>query len=508
MSGPARGLHRFRRWFQAASLATFVVLLTLTVWPLGRVFLGAFLVTDPLIALNSAVNGVVVGPLVVGALVMLVAPLFVGRAFCGYVCPTGALIEWLGPSRGLGRLSPGARETLRKAPGFMLLGVAGLALFASGAFLFLDPLALLTRTLTVLLYPAADRLLRLAGDLLYLVPAARIPVDYLTNLASGYFIFTRPLAYDLPLLVLGVAAGIIGLSWIEPRLWCRHLCPLGALLGLSGRFALLGRTVDVERCITCGKCERVCPLDAVRDGYHATDTSRCQLCMECADVCPTDAIGRGPKPASRPYSASRRSLLAGGALAFAVGFFNFTSLRRSERNPRLVRPPGARAEDEFLALSSRCGQCLKVCPTNVLQPAVVHAGLEGVFTPRMDYQSGPCEWSCNECGKVCPTGAITALGLPRKRTTVIGRAYIDKNRCIPWADGQTCLVCQELCPLPDKAIAIEEGEMLAADGRRVRLGRPRVDPEKCIGCGVCENVCPVPHRSAIEVYAAGSEERG
>lgn len=507
MTSRRRRLHHFRRWFQVASLVGFLLLLTLTVWPLGRVFLGAFLVTDPLIALNSAINGVVVGPLAIGALIMLAAPLVVGRAFCGFLCPTGALIEWIGPSRGLGRLSPRARDLVRKLPGFVLLAAGGLAVFGSGAYLFFDPLALLTRTATVLLYPVADRLLRLTGDLLYLVPPARIPIDYLTGLASGYFIFGRPLAYDLQLLVLGVAAAVVGISWVEPRMWCRYLCPLGALLGLSGRFAVFGRRVDAERCIACAECERVCPLDAVRDGFHATDTSRCQLCLECADICPTDAISLGARPSSSPYSASRRSLLAGGALSLAIGFFTFTALGRVERGARLIRPPGARDENEFLALCSRCGQCLKVCPTNVLQPTVTEAGFEGIFTPRMDYQSGQCEWSCNECGKVCPTGAIQKLGLPKKRKTVIGRAYIDKNRCIPWVDGQTCLVCQELCPLPKKAISIDEAEMVAADGRRVRLGRPRVDPELCIGCGVCEQVCPVPFRSAIEVYATGSERR-
>ena len=63
----------------------------------------------------------------------------------------------------------------------------------------------------------------------------------------------------------------------------------------------------------------------------------------------------------------------------------------------------------MLALCSRCGQCMKVCPTNIIQPAVVQAGPDGLFTPRMDFQAGQCEWSCNECGKVCPTGAIEPL---------------------------------------------------------------------------------------------------
>jgi ferredoxin-type protein NapF len=188
-------------------------------------------------------------------------------------------------------------------------------------------------------------------------------------------------------------------------------------------------------------------------------------------------------------------------VSLLVGFFTFTGLSRRERNARLVRPPGGRAEGDLLALCSRCGQCLKVCPTNVLQPAVSAAGIEGVFTPQMDFRNGPCEWSCNECGKVCPTGAIQPLILAAKRRTVIGRAYIDRNRCIPWADYKTCLVCQELCPVPDKAIIINTAEVLAPGGTRVKLGRPEVVAERCIGCGVCENACPVAYQPAILVYA-------
>jgi len=162
----------------------------------------------------------------------------------------------------------------------------------------------------------------------------------------------------------------------------------------------------------------------------------------------------------------------------------------------------------MLGLCSRCGQCMKVCPTNVIQPAIAEGGLGGFFTPRMDYQAGQCEWSCNECGKVCPTGAIRPLALAVKRKTVIGRAYIDQNRCIPWADGLTCLVCQELCPVAPKAIAIDTAVATTPKGAKVRLGRPRVIAERCIGCGVCEHVCPVPHESAIAVYAVGAERRG
>jgi ferredoxin len=501
-------VHRFRRWFQAFSLAGFLILLAMTVWPLGQVFLGAFLVADPLIAANSLLNGVAIGPLLALAVVMLGAPLVLGRAFCGYLCPTGALVEWLGPSAGPGRLSAAARNKVRIVPAFVLIGSAGLALFAGGAFLLLDPLSTLTRTATLLLFPLLDRLIRLLGDVLALPASTRVVADYLSNLVAGRLVFTRPLAYDLQLFALAFFSAMVGLSWVEPRMWCRHLCPLGALLGLTGRAQLRGRTVDAEKCIACGKCVKVCPLDAVSDDYLSTDASRCQLCLECGDACPTDAIATGARPARIAYLPSRRAVLGATGLSLAAGFFAYTGLGRAERNVRLIRPPGARPEFQLLALCSRCGQCMKVCPSNVIQPAVFVAGVDGFFTPRMDYQAGECEWSCNECGKVCPTGAIERLTLTAKRKRVIGRATIDKNRCYPWADGLTCLVCQELCPLPEKAIAIDTGVTVAGDGRRVRLGRPRVVPSRCIGCGVCEHVCPVPNESAIRVFAIDRERRG
>lgn len=505
-SGPSRstaghrGVHRFRRVFQFAFLALFLILLTLTVWPLGSVALGVFLGADPLIALNSAVNGVWLWPgwLAVG---MLLLPLVAGRAFCGYVCPTGTIIETTTPSRGPGRLSAAARGRLRALPVFVLLGSLGLLLFASGAYLFFDPLATLTRTATVLLYPLLDRFVRLLGDVTYLAAPLRPGVDLATGVLTGRLVFAKPLTYGFQLGVLAMFSAMLAVSWLEPRMWCRDLCPLGALLGVVGRFAVVGRVVDGDACINCGKCTKVCPMAAIPDDFRATDTSRCQACYACADVCPRGAVHLGVTPKSWLYSPSRREALTAGGLAAITGFFAFTGIGRRTRNARLIRPPGGRVEDDLLALCTRCGQCMKVCPTNVLQPCVSAAGVEGVFTPQMDFRVGSCEWSCNECGKVCPTGAIQQLTLEAKRQTIIGRAYIDRNRCIPWADYKTCLVCQELCPVPEKAIVINPAEVVAFGGQRVKLGRPEVIAEKCIGCGVCESACPVAYRAAIEVYA-------
>ena len=93
---------------------------------------------------------------------------------------------------------------------------------------------------------------------------------------------------------------------------------------------------------------------------------------------------------------------------------------------------------------------MRACPTNALQPAVLEAGVQGVLTPVLIPRLGYCDYSCNACGQVCPVQAIPPLSLEEKRQQVIGKAYIDQNRCIAWSDHRDCIVCEEMCPLPRK----------------------------------------------------------
>jgi NAD-dependent dihydropyrimidine dehydrogenase PreA subunit len=86
-----------------------------------------------------------------------------------------------------------------------------------------------------------------------------------------------------------------------------------------------------------------------------------------------------------------------------------------------------------------------------------------------------------------------------KRRQVIGRAYIDESRCIAWSDYQECLVCEEMCPLPEKAIRLEEQQVWGRDST-VTVKMPHVLRDICIGCGICEYKCPVNGESAIRVY--------
>ena len=166
----------------------------------------------------------------------------------------------------------------------------------------------------------------------------------------------------------------------------------------------------------------------------------------------------------------------------------------------LLRPPGAQDETDFLKKCVRCGECMKVCLRSALYPLSLQAGLYGLYTPVIVPRLGYCEYNCNLCGQVCPTGAIPQLPIESKRKAVIGRAVIDKNHCLPYAKNMNCMVCEEHCPIPEKAIRFEETEANGPKRKEIRLKKPYVVEELCNGCGICEYVCPLEEKAGIEVF--------
>jgi formate hydrogenlyase subunit 6/NADH:ubiquinone oxidoreductase subunit I len=118
-------------------------------------------------------------------------------------------------------------------------------------------------------------------------------------------------------------------------------------------------------------------------------------------------------------------------------------------------------------------------------------------------RAGYCEYNCSLCGQVCPTSAIKELEISEKQKVKLGLAFIDRSRCIPYTLGINCIVCEEHCPTPQKAIWFEEKEMLNDRGERNIIKLPRVNLEQCIGCGICENKCPVLDKPAIYVTSIG-----
>ncbi|MDO8971970.1 MAG: 4Fe-4S binding protein, partial [Saprospiraceae bacterium] len=271
--------------------------------------------------------------------------------------------------------------------------------------------------------------------------------------------------------------------------------------GLISKVAIFRRIVG-EDCKNCGICSSHCPTATIDpDRGYSSDPGECTLCMECLEQCPRSSIKLSPglKPADwYPYNPSRRTALASMGTAIA-GVAILGSDQNARRNHQyLVRPPGSR-ENILSSKCIRCGECMRACPTSVLQPAVFEAGLEGIWTPVLISRLGYCDYSCNACGQVCPVQAIPPLTLEEKQVTPIGRAFIDQNRCIAWADHMDCIVCEEMCPVANKAIKLVPTEFKKEDGTLVTVQLPVVYRERCIGCGVCEYKCPVNGEAAIRV---------
>ena len=460
---------------------------------------------DPLLALTSSLagRGIVVGAWI--AMVTVVFTLVFGRAWCGWLCPIGTVLDLL-PFRRKRGGGPAVPESWRRVKYVLLLVIVFAALFGNQTLVFLDPIAIFFRTMAAAVLPALDQLLRGFEDLVGRDLGFDGAATTLDSIVRPVVLPVEPVSAEDAFLVAAFFAGLVALNRLAPRFWCRYLCPLGGLLGMVSRVALFRRQTSGE-CNSCRRCERACPtgtIDPAR-GY-ASDPAECTVCMQCLDVCKPAATTFKPAlamPEGRPYDPSRRAFTLSLAAAVAgIALFG-SDLLSKRQSPFLLRPPGSRETNaDVVALTSctRCNACVAACPTGAIQPALLQAGFQGLGTPLLVPRLGYCDYSCNACGQICPTQAIPALPLADKRRQVIGKAYIDESRCLVWSDRQPCIVCQEMCPLTDKAIKLEVQEVWNPERGTVRLQFPRVVRDLCVGCGLCEYRCPVSGDAAIRVY--------
>jgi ferredoxin len=364
------------------------------------------------------------------------------------------------------------------------------ALFGTLQLGLLDPICLLYRSMTGAVVPALE------------MAAPSLLGDYRLHQGAwliGFLLF-----------------GLLAMNLVYPRFFCRVLCPLGALLGVLSRFAWWRIERDPDKCQGCDRCRLHC--EAACDPHAQLRKAECFVCFNCIEDCPEGALRFAFLP-TREHEvtgtdASRRKLIFAGVTGLLFyPFVRTTGRTTRDFSSKLIRPPGAVEELEFLERCTKCDQCVRVCPTNVIQPAWFEGGLEGLWSPVLNFRMGHCQLHCTACGQVCPSGAIQRISVARKLglgefaeqgPIRLGTANIDPGRCLPHSKNVTCVVCEEVCPTSPKAIYSERVLRTLANGQQIELAVPKVDLDRCIGCGICERQCPVVgDRRAVYVTAEG-----
>jgi MauM/NapG family ferredoxin protein len=481
-----------RKTVQTLSLSLFILLFILATYRLPD-WLPAdiYLRIDPLLGVSAVIASREIIGRVLWSLVLVGATLAVGRFFCAYICPLGATIDGLDFLLFRKRRRPSLKTDagLRKTKYVLLILIIAAALTGVSLVYLVDPIALLTRLTAFVLYPLAIAVSNFFLDLFRPLAGALGWIDL------AHLRYPQPVYYMTALTLL-IFGGLIALSRLAPRFWCRYLCPLGALLSLVSPLGLFRRRVS-EECNQCMACQQACPMGAIAEDPLATRSPECIQCRECARICPQKAISY---PASLPgmgeysrFDLSRRGVIASLGGGLTLGFVTLQSpFTLLEGRRQLIRPPGALPEAEFLRTCIRCGECMKSCVTNTLQPSLWEAGLAGLWTPKPEMRMAACEPNCNVCGRVCPTQAIRSVSLEEKNHAKLGTAILRKEQCLVWAQNKLCLICDEICPYNAIVFRPVEG-----------FRRPVVIASRCNGCGYCEQRCPVKGESAIVVVPDG-----
>ncbi len=515
------------QWIRRVCQFLFFVIFILMAWNLhfandesSTEIYKTFFHLDPLIFLLTLLSTWTIAGLSLICLITVILTILLGRVFCGWFCPFGTLhtfFSWIA------RLGKKKKEHQSRTPAhrvkyFILFAMLGMSLFGGHWFGIFDPFSFFYRSLATGVFPAFQIAVEDASTAIYKedpkiagFPISKISEPIYKRFRIHVFRMTQKTFYTEGTIIIFTLLLVIGLNFVRPRFWCRYICPLGGLLGLFSLKPLLRLQNDESTCTNCQQCGKACPAGAQPDQRGNWLPTECFVCWNCVASCRSNSItfqfqlpGKNPTRTGQ-LDYPRRMILTAMATGTAgmLGFRVAPQQKQGQPFPStLIRPPGSRNEREFLQRCIQCGACMRVCPTNAIQPAGIEGGWEALWTPKLVPKIGYCLYSCNMCGQVCPTQAIQPLPLLEKQKTRIGLATFDKGRCIPYSYGRECLVCEEHCPLSPKAIYLVEREVTLRDGRVVKIKQPEVDPNLCIGCGFCEWSCVFQDTAAIRITSA------
>ena len=354
---------------------------------------------SPFVAVSSILATKTIQPILGLGLITGFIALFRHRWFCRWVCPMGLCLD--GASFLGRRLKRKPCRPMSIGRWLLVLTLGG-AILGYPLFLWSDPLALF----------------------------------------SGLFLLIerhQPLTGAVSFLLVML---LLIFSLLRPHIWCRGLCPLGALQDLLSKISRSVRSIP----------------------------------KSATDLPDRDHSG---------HPVARRTILGLMLGVVSTSILHLTGREAS----RPLRPPGAADELTLKGLCTRCGNCIRSCPYDIIHRDTGQHGITGILTPVLTFDKDYCREDCIRCTRVCPSGALTSVNLDNKPNIKIGVVKVDMNICL-LAEDHECSACMRWCPYNAIRYVFSEAEYMLV---------PVIDADKCNGCGACEVACPTKPRKAIKV---------
>ncbi len=439
---------------------------------------------------------------------LILLTLAFGRVYCSIICPLGVFQDGVAHLNVARKRKHKDRKPYSYSPEVKWLRYGVWALFVvaiiAGIHAFvavLAPYSAYGRIVQNLFQPVY-----IWGNNLFAMIAER---------ADSYAFYSKEVwLRSLPTFIVAAVTLVVVviLACKNGRTYCNTICPVGTTLSFFSRFAMFRPVIDADKCRNCKMCEHNCKASCINIAEHKIDYTRCVDCFNCIDTCKFGALkyryAWGKKEIPSPVapdrndnSQGRRAFIAGTALAVGSatlkaqekkvdgGLADILDKKVPERKTHIT-PPGSVSEKNMYSHCTACQLCVAECPNYVLRPST---DLKHFMQPESSYERGYCRPECTRCSEVCPAGAIRRIDRNEKSSIQIGHAVWVKENCLPWAEGVSCGNCARHCPVG----AILMVPSVPGNPDSVKI--PAVDESRCIGCGACENLCPVRPLSAIYV---------
>jgi len=254
---------------------------------------------DPLTALATLLATGTLYKGLLWSLVILIPTIFMGRFFCGWICPLGSLNQWLSeiPSerlrrKGAGKIDSNRYKKYQRIKYYILLVFIGGAITGTLQIGLLDPLPLLARSLGTVVLPvihtSALGLLGWFKDIGF--PPLSSTAQFIYDMVAVLLLPFRQAHFHAILSIGVLFLVILFMNRLFTRFWCRGICPLGALLGIFSRFAIFGLEKNETACDHCNKCLLACQGADNPDVGVRWRQSECHLCLNCQASCPQNAL--------------------------------------------------------------------------------------------------------------------------------------------------------------------------------------------------------------------------